>query len=235
MIAPESEPSARPSLSRDRVQMCALQMADSDGLDALSMRNLAARLGVKAMSLYHHVAGKEDVLDAITDLVIAEIALPALTGDWRVAMQTRARSAHRVMLRHPWAPLLMISRLNVGPGMLRYLDATIGCLITAGFSMPMVDHAINAIDSHIYGFTLQKLHFPLDPGSYALAAAAYLPMLPADRYPFARALTEQVAAGSHDGLNDFEFGLTLILDGLARVLATLGPIDKSAAPQNTRQ
>ncbi len=212
-----ADPNLRPPLTRDRVLRAALQMADESGLAQLSMRKLAQALHVEAMSLYNHVANKDDVLDGITDLVVAEISLPSMGGDWQAAMRLRARSAHAVLLQHPWAPLMIISRINVGPGMLRYIDATIGCLVTAGFSIPMVDHAMNAIDSHIYGFTLQKLHFPLEPGSYATAAAAFLPMLPADRYPYARAMTEQVIAGTHDGLNDFEFGLSLIVDGLARL------------------
>jgi len=102
--------------------------------------------------------------------------------------------------------------------MLRYVDATLGCLRRAGFSLPMADHAWNAMDSFIYGFTLQKLNFPFKPDEYARMAAAYLPSLSAERHPSMRALTELVASGGHDGLHELDFGLDLILDGLERLL-----------------
>ena len=181
------------------------------------MRKLAQLLGVEAMSLYNHVANKKDVLSGMVDLVVAEIMLPAIGSDWRAAMRARAVSAHGVLLKHPWAALLIVSRINTGPAMLSYIDATLGCLRQAGFSDQQADHAWNAIDSHIYGFTLQELHFPLEPGEYASAARQFLPMLPAERYPHMRALTEQVIDGSYDGLHDFSFGLELILDGLERL------------------
>jgi hypothetical protein len=113
-----------------------------------------------------------------------------------------------------------MSRANVGPAMLRYVDATIGCLHNAGFSLPMTDHAWNALDSYIYGFTLHKLNFPFQAGDYSKVAAAYLPSLSAERYPSMHALTALVATGGHDGLHDLAFGLDLVLDGLERVLAT---------------
>ena len=129
-------------------------------------------------------------------------------------MRRRAVSAHEVLMRHPWATLLIVSRANVGPAMLRYVDATIGCLREAGFPYPLADHAWNAIDNHVYGFTLQKLNFPFRPEEYAEVARAYLPMIPAERYPYLNGLSQAVIGGEHDGLHDFEFGLDLILDGL---------------------
>jgi AcrR family transcriptional regulator len=137
------------------------------GLAALSMRKLAQALGVKAMSLYNHVANKDDIIDGMVELVVAEIALPSLTVDWPTAMRQRATSAHAVLLRHPWATMALMSRVNVGPAMLRYIDATLGCLVEAGFSYPLADYAWNAIDSHIYGFTLQALNFPFEADEYA--------------------------------------------------------------------
>jgi hypothetical protein len=154
----------------------------------------------------------------MVDAVIAQIALPAMEGDWKQAMRSRAMSARAVLLRHPWAPLLVISRINVGPAMLGYVEAMLSCLTRAGFSYPMADHAWNAIDNHVYGFVLQELHFPIEPGTYVQAAEAFLPKLPVDRFPHMRALAEQVIDGSHNGLNDFSFGLNIILDGLERLL-----------------
>jgi AcrR family transcriptional regulator len=210
----------RTPLSRERVLQAAIMLADESGIEALSMRRLGEELGVEAMSLYKHAANKDDILDGIVDLVASEIELPAIGGDWKAAMRRRATSAHEVLLRHPWATMLIVSRANVGPAMLRYVDATIGCLREAGFSYSMADHAWNAIDNHVYGFTLQKLNFPLKPEEYAQAAKAFLPQIPPDRYPYLNGLSQEVIAGRHNGLHDFQFGLDLILDGLERLLRT---------------
>ena len=203
-------------LSKDRVLHAAVTFVDEAGIAALSMRKLGEVLGVEAMSLYKHVSNKDDILDGIVDLVASEFEVPAIGGDWKGAMRRRAVSAHEVLMRHPWATMLVVSRLNVGPAMLRYVDATIGCLREAGFSYPMADHAWNAIDSYIYGFTLQKLNFPLEPREYAKMARAFLPRIPEDQYPYLHGMSRQVIDGRHDGLHHFEFGLDLILDGLER-------------------
>lgn len=195
----------------------AIRLADEGGIEVLSMRKLAQALGVKAMSLYNHVANKDDILDGIVDIVVSEIEVPDLTTHWKTAMRQRATSAHSVLLRHPWATMPLVSRINVGPAMLRYVDATLGCFIEAGFSAEMADHAWNVIDSHIYGFTLQELNFPIAAAEYSATAADYLPMIPADKYPYMNRLTHYVIEGSYDGLHDFSFGLELILNGLDRL------------------
>lgn len=207
----------RAPLTPAKVLERALRMADDDGLEALSMRNLAQALKVEAMSLYNHVAGKETILDGLVELVVSEIEVPAVGGDWRAAMRARARSAHAVLMRHPWATMLFVSRVNVGPNMLRYVDRTIGCLREGGFSYPLADHAWTAIDGYVYGFTLQKLNFPLDPSEYASSAAQFLPLIPVEHFPYLRGLSEEVIAGRHDGLHQLELGLDLLLDGLERM------------------
>ncbi|PHS14139.1 MAG: TetR family transcriptional regulator [Blastopirellula sp.] len=178
------------------------------------MRKLGQLLGVEAMSLYNHVSNKDEILDGIVDIVASEIDVPSIGGDWKMAMRQRATSAHEVLLRHPWATMLIVSRANVGQAMLRYVDATIGCLIEAGFSYTKADHAWNAIDSYVYGFTLQKLNFPFDPEEYAEVARAYLPQIPVDKYPYLNGMSQEVITGQHDGLHDLLFGLDLILEGL---------------------
>jgi AcrR family transcriptional regulator len=218
-----SRPHRRTPLTRARVLRAALGLADQIGIGALSMRNLGEALGVEAMSLYKHVANKDDLLDGLVDIVVGEIEAPRLGGDWQDAMRQRARSAHRVLMQHPWATMLIVSRVNVGPAMLRYVDSTIGCLREAGFSYPMADHAWNAIDSHVYGFTLQKLNFPLKPEDYAASAKAFLPSIPEDQYPYLHGMSRQVIDGHHDGLHDLEFGLDLILDGLERMRTRRAP------------
>ncbi len=129
-------------------------------------------------------------------------------------MRRRAISAHAVLLRHPWAAIALMSRVNVGPAMLRYIDTTLGCLVEAGLSYEMADRIWNAIDSHIYGFTLQELNFPLKAEQYSDVAASFVSNIPADQYPYMNQLTHHVIAGRYNGLHDFEFGLDLILNGL---------------------
>ncbi len=123
----------RAPLTKERVLRTAVALADKIGIGSLSMRRLGQALGVEAMSLYKHVSNKEDILDGIVDLVVAEIDLPTVDDDWKSAIRRRATSAHAVLMRHPWVTMLLVSRANVGPAMLSYVDATIGCLREAGF------------------------------------------------------------------------------------------------------
>lgn len=211
---PRSPKSQRPPLSPERILQTALTLADQHGLAALSMRKLAEALQVEAMSLYNHVANKEALLDGLVERVVAEIEVPTAGGDWREAMRRRAHSAHAALMRHPWATQLFVSRINVGPHMLHYIDQTLGCLHAAGFSYAMADHVWNVLDSHLYGFTLQALNFPLEPEDYAQAASEYIPLLPADQYPHFKALAQLVIDREHHGLQDFSFGLELLLAGL---------------------
>jgi AcrR family transcriptional regulator len=204
-------------LSRERVLDAAICLADEGGLESVSMRKLAQSLGVQAMSLYNHVANKDDLLDGMVDQVVSEIEVPDLSLDWKTAMWRRATSAHGVLLRHPWAALALMSRVNVGPAMLRYVDATLGCLREAGFSYEMADHAWNAIDGHIYGFTLQELNFPFETPEYAEAAENFLASIPPEKYPYLNQLSCHIIEGRYDGLHDFAFGLELILNGLERL------------------
>lgn len=207
----------RAPLSRDRILRAAIRLADRHGLEALSMRKLATALKVEAMSLYNHVANKDELLDGMVDVVVGEITRPTRGGDWKAAMRARATSALAVMTAHPWAPMLIVSRISVGPNMLGYIDATLGVLREAGLSWSETDRGWNAMDNYIYGFALQQQNFPVNPEEYASAAAGYLSMLPAEVYPFMHELTARVADGSHDGTLDFAFGLELILDGLERL------------------
>jgi AcrR family transcriptional regulator len=207
----------RTPLTPERILRAAIKLADRQGLEALSMRKLATTLKVEAMSLYNHVANKDELLDGMVNEIIGEIALPERGGDWRGAMRARAVSALAVMTAHPWAPMLVVSRISVGPNMLRYIDATLGVLREAGFSWEETDRAWNTIDNYIYGFALQQQNFPVNPDDYASAAASFLPMLPADRYPFMHEMSAKIADRSLDGTHDFAFGLDVILDGLERV------------------
>jgi AcrR family transcriptional regulator len=208
--------SARTPLSRERVIRTAMAVADEKGAASLTMRAIAEPLGVEAMSLYHHVAGREDILDGMVDAVFGEIDLPPRDTDWKSALRHRADSARAVLRRHPWAVGLMDSRSQPGPATLRHHDAVIGTLRAGGFSVPMAAHAVSLIDSYLYGFVLQELSLPFR-GAAELdeVAGAILRDMPADTYPHLTELaTEHVLKPGYDYAGEFAFGLTLILDAL---------------------
>jgi AcrR family transcriptional regulator len=191
-------------------------VADEKGANALTMRAIAEPLGVEAMSLYHHVAGREDILDGMVDAVFGEIDLPPRDTDWKSALRHRADSARAVLRRHPWAVGLMDSRSQPGPATLRHHDAVIGTLRAGGFSVPMAAHAVSLIDSYLYGFVLQELSLPFR-GAAELdeVAGAIVRDMPADTYPHLTELaTEHVLKPGYDYADEFAFGLTLILDAL---------------------
>ncbi len=214
---PKATADPRPPLSRERVLRAALDLADESGLDALTMRELGKRLGVEAMSLYNHVANKDDVLDGILDLVVSEIDLPSGDVDWRVAMRRRAASARAVFARHPWASALIDSRESSGPGRMYYFDWVIGTLRRSGFSVELAVHAFSAIDSYIYGFGRQQLNMAAGEGTAEESAEAILSAIPADEFPYlAEVITDFMLKVGYDEKVDFDFGLGLILDGLER-------------------
>jgi AcrR family transcriptional regulator len=214
--APDAAPAPRIPLSRDRVLRAAVTFADENGIEALSMRKLAHAVGVEAMSLYNHVASKEDLLDGMIDLVFSEIELPSAAGSWKKAMRQRAISVRAVLARHRWAVGLMESRTSPGPATLRHHDAVLGCLREAGFSLELAAHAYSALDSYIYGFTLQERGLPFDtPQESAALAQVMLARFPAGQYPhLAEFMFGHVLQPGYDYGAEYEFGLDLILDGL---------------------
>lgn len=211
------EPRSR--LSRERVLDAAIGQADAAGLDALSMRTLADALGVAPMALYRHVANRDDLVDGMIDIVFGEIALPSSGRDWKVQMRRRAISVRDVLARHRWAIGLMESRANPGPANLRHHDAVIGSLRAGGFDMAHVAHAYSLLDGYIYGFALTKMNLPFASGAdVAGVAQTMLEPFPADQYPNLVAfITEHATKPGYDFGNEFEYGLDLLLDGLARV------------------
>ena len=162
-------PTRRP-LSRERVLEAAVRLADTSGLDAVSMRRLGTDLGVEAMSLYHHVSGKEALLDAMVEHVGAELnaeiaahdaaGAPDPVTDWRAALRARALAARVVMLRHPWMPSVLQSRTAMSLEVVRYFDGVVAILMAGGFGHDLTHHALHALGSRVIGFT-QEL---FDPG-----------------------------------------------------------------------
>jgi AcrR family transcriptional regulator len=212
----ETKTQRRAPLSRQRALSAALSLADAEGIGSLTMRRLAQELGVEAMSLYHHVANKHDILDGMVELVFSEIELPSENTDWKTAMRQRAGSVRAALTRHPWAISIMESRSSPGPATLRHHDAVIGCFRTAGFSIDMAAHAFSLLDSYIYGFVLQEVNLPFDDTD-DLEQVVESMMLPfsADDYPHLVELTTQhILKPGYSYGNEFEYGLGLILDGL---------------------
>ncbi len=220
-MATQTDKSAEPRtpLTRERILRAAISLADEVGIESLSMRKLGQELGVEAMSLYNHVDNKDDILDGMIDIVVGEIDVPSGGTDWKTTMRRRAISAREVLLRHPWAPSLMESRVDVGPARLRYLDSVIGTLREAGFTIALAQRAFLTLDSHIYGFILQELSWPFDnTEELGQVAAVILRELPVDMYPHLHEMVvEHVLKSGPDNDRDFEFGLALILDGLERI------------------
>jgi len=217
---PTPGPEPREPLSRERVLLAAVLLADEDGIESLTMRKLGLRLGVEAMSLYNHVANKDDLLDGVVDLVVSEIDLPPDTTDWKAAMRARAVSARAVFSRHPWAIALIDSRESSGPARLRYFDGVIGTLRRAGFTLELAVRAFSLLDSYVYGFGRQQLSSSAgSDSSPEEMAEAFLRAIPADEYPYLREMVvEHAMKAGYDGGADFAFGLDLILDGLQRLL-----------------
>lgn len=213
----------RVPLTRERLLAGAIAVADAGGIGALTIRSLATELGVKPMTLYHHVESKEAILDGIIDAIFEEIALPSDGAGWRSAMRERAISARGALRRHPWATTLMDSRRNPGPATLRHHDAVIGTLRRAGFTVPMAGHAYSLLDSYIYGFAVQEAALPYDPESDPEVPETFLERFRAEDYPYLAELTaEHVLQPGYGYDREFEFGLDLVLDGLERLLSPDG-------------
>ncbi|MFC6285487.1 TetR/AcrR family transcriptional regulator [Nocardioides sp. GCM10027113] len=205
----------RGTLSRDEVVRAGVAIADGSGIGALSMRAVARELGVEAMSLYHHVAGKEDLLDGMVDAVFGELHLPRTDGDWRAELRRRSVSGREALLRHRWAVGLMDSRTSPGLATLRHHDAVLGCLRAAGFSVTMAAHAFALLDAHLYGFLVQEIALPFDEGDDLTPLADAMLGENAEALPHLAEVAREVTTrpGYRFG-DEFHYGLDLVLDAL---------------------
>jgi AcrR family transcriptional regulator len=221
-----SEPATterRAPLTRDRVLRAAIDLADREGIEAVSMRRLGQELGVEAMSLYNHVANKEDVLDGVVDLIVGEIDPASVEGDWKAAVRGRILSARRAMLRHPWASTVITSRIQPSPVMMKYMDSVGGMMLAGGFSVDLMHHAFHTLGSRVLGFSQELFDDSSEMDQSPEMQALLLSQMRAE-YPSITAIVEQI---SHDdatvvgsGCDDqfeFEFALDLTLDGLERL------------------
>jgi AcrR family transcriptional regulator len=193
-----------------------MALADQGGVASLTIRSLAQHLDVKPMSLYHYVANKTEILDAIVDVVFDEIDLPTAGADWRAEIHLRATSTRRALRRHSWAIGLLESRATPGPATLAHHDAMLGTLRRAGFSVSMTAHAYALVDAYVYGFALAEAAVPFEgPDDVAEVARPILQQLPDGAYPHLVELTnEHILKPGYDFGDEFDFGLDLILDAL---------------------
>jgi AcrR family transcriptional regulator len=219
-------PGLRVPLSRERVLWAAVKLADEGGIESVTMRRLAEELGAEAMSLYYHVANKDDILDGIADAVAREInqavdraEVPSGAANWKTAVRRRILAARQVLLRHPWAPGLFETRTTTSPAIIRHFDGLVGLMRDGGFSYDLAHHALHALGSRALGFS-QELFDPGDgtgPGDATAAPPADM----ASQFPHLAAMLAEIAhddpastLGWCDDQTEFEFGLDLILNGL---------------------
>jgi AcrR family transcriptional regulator len=218
-------------LSKERVLRAAITVADEGGIESLTMRNLAQELGVEAMSLYHHVANKEAVLDGVVDTIVGEIEesaggfqVPDDGLDWQSAVRQRILTAREIMLRHPWAPGVFETRTTISPIMMRYFDTLLGLLRKGGFSYDLAHKAMHAVGSRSLGFS-QEMFKPDNAEQADEDSAAMLEQM-ADQFPYMVGMMIEIAhddpdstLGWCDDQIEFEFALDLLLDGLERLRA----------------
>jgi AcrR family transcriptional regulator len=223
IVAP---PPQRTPLNRQRALQAAVELADTDGIDAVSMRNLASQLHVVPMALYKHVANKEDLLDGMVDTVIAGYDAPDTAADWKGAVRGRILSARQALLAHPWARQVIESRTRRTPTVLGYMDALAGTFITGGFSVDLTHHAMHALGHRIFGFSPEAFDdptagppLPADPDE----AEAMLRQM-AEAYPNIVAIALDASDGDLSAIGsgcdeqfEFEFTLDLLLDAFERL------------------
>ena len=207
----------RTPLTRERVLRVAMELADRDGLEALSMRKLGQELGVDAMALYRHVRSKDDLYDGIIERIVEEIERPDAGGDWKTALREQVMAARAVMLRHPWARRVFEVRGSGGLAVIDYIESILGILLGGGFSIDLAHHTLHVLDSRIFGFN-QDLFDDSGRAEPSPDVAEMFGPAMAARYP---RVTELAMSVSHEGVLgkcdddvEFAFGLDLILDGL---------------------
>jgi AcrR family transcriptional regulator len=216
-MAIASEPTEpRLPLSRERILRAALTIADEQGIESLSMRRLAQALGYEAMSLYNHVANKDDLLDGLLDAVLDETETPSPGEPWDAAIRTSAVSVHDALRKHSWAAPLLMSAAHIRPSRLRYMDVLLGRLRAAGFGPETTYHAYHVLDGHIFGFSLWEIsHSSYTPSDEVDMREMFDRVITVEAYPDLREHgLQHFAEGAHRHVSAFEFGLDLILDGL---------------------
>ena len=207
----------RETLSRDRVLRAALALVDKGGLEALSMRKLAAELGVEAMSLYNHVKNKDDIIAGMLDIVASEIQLPQGDLGWRETIRARTVSAFQAFVRRPWAARIWMTGSSPDIDRLAQSDAVLRCLREAGLPPQAVYSAYHALDGYALGYALQRQDFPYSRKELQKLIKDFLRDFPVAEYPDFTEHVKQHLEPEFTGTDSFEFGLDLILYGLERL------------------
>lgn len=207
-------------LSKESIVDAAFKYVDEHGIENLSMRNLAAVLHVKAMSLYNHIKNKDELIDELVEQLVSKIEIPVIDDTWQNAMRKRSWSIHRVLLQHPWGTKPLVSRPNIGPNVLTLFDRSLGVLKQAGFSNEEADKTITAFNSFIYGFTLIVQNFPLQEEEYSDAAKEYAFLFPRETYPAIHDLSKDIELERYSGIADFNVGLEHIISGIEQKIKT---------------
>jgi AcrR family transcriptional regulator len=209
-------PKSQGRLSRDLVVQAAIELADRDGIEALTMRALADELGTKPMSLYHYVDGKDSVLQEMVEAVFAEMEVPPPGLPWRDAIRHRCVSARAALVRHAWAVPLLESGTTPGPVSLRHHEAVLATFERGGLSLPLMAHAYAILDSFVYGFALQEANLPVQGGEGSTEMAGQISQaFDPSIYPtLVRLTVEHVMRPDYSFGASFEYGLDLLLEGL---------------------
>jgi AcrR family transcriptional regulator len=210
-------------LSMERIVRVAVVLADAGGFESLSMRSLAQELDTAPMSLYRHLANKEELLDGMIDVVFSEMYSPAIGGAWKTELRRRGMAARETLRRHPWAVGLMETRMSPGPASAKHHNAMMGCLREGGFPFRGAVHAYNVLDAYTYGFALQEKTIPFETPEQSVGMAEITVGERGPEYPYlAEVVREFASSGGYEYAEEFEFGLDLILDGLSRFKRTIG-------------
>lgn len=198
----------------------AIVMADQDGLDSLSMRNLGARLGVEAMSLYYYVPNKAALLLEMTDDITSKMYAAKIDGHWRQELHRSMRSAYDLLDVHHWAVEQFMS-LDAGYPLARFqwMNAGIGCLRQNGFPIDLAHHAFQALHNQMIGFVLWANSLQVDEAQMFLRDDAALTQMEESDLPW---LKEQLGylmdnLSDDQDANEFEYALNLMLDSIERM------------------
>jgi AcrR family transcriptional regulator len=205
-------------LSRDRILKAALELVDERGLQELTMRKLGQQLGFEAMSLYNYVSNKEDVIDGMLELVLAETDLPSTADDWASAVRESAVSVHAALQRHRWAARELLAYGRVRPARLQYMESLLAQLREGGLPAETAYVAYHVLDAHIFGFSLWEGSHTFTEKQVAEMSAIFEDLITPERFPYLREHGMQhFDEGPHQDVNAFELGLDLIIGGLKKM------------------
>lgn len=204
-------------ITKDLIIETAFTFVDEYGLEQLSMRKLASKLGIKAMSLYNHVSNKDEVIDLLVEEVMKKITYEDDTS-WQKTISNRAHVFKDILMKHEWVIWPLLSRPHMGEFYISDFNRSVGIFIENGFTYQETDQIISSINSYIYGYVLQTLYFPIDSDSFQETAEEYKDFAPKDTLPYLWGMTNEIRLGKYSGIINFEMGLRFIIKGIEHLL-----------------